>query len=103
VAHRASTVLLADRVALLDTAEVAGTVAHTITHIGTHDELLAGVPRYRYLLAADDQLDDGCEPQPLWETDDARARLDRSREEANDQRTLGRRLPGYAASEEGSR
>jgi ATP-binding cassette subfamily B protein len=103
VAHRASTVLLADRVALLDTAEVAGTVAHTITHIGTHDELLAGVPRYRYLLAADDQLDDGCEPQPLWETDDARARLDRSREEAYDQRTLGRRLPGYAASEEGSR
>ncbi|HUO39775.1 MAG TPA: ABC transporter ATP-binding protein [Mycobacterium sp.] len=45
VAHRASTVLLADKVALLENG--------TITHVGTHAELLAGVPRYRYLLAAD--------------------------------------------------
>ena len=52
VAHRASTVLLADKVALLD--------GGTITHIGTHAELLATVPQYRYLLAADDELDDGC-------------------------------------------
>ena len=103
VAHRASTVLLADRVALLDTVDVAGEVTHTITHVGTHDELLAGVPRYRYLLAADDELDDGCEPQPVWEADDARARLDRTREEAYEQRTLGRRPGGYAASEGGVR
>ena len=48
VAHRASTVLLADRVALLE--------GGTITHVGTHTELLADVPEYRYLLAADDDL-----------------------------------------------
>ena len=48
VAHRASTVLLADRVALLE--------GGTITHVGTHAELLADVPEYRYLLAADDDL-----------------------------------------------
>ncbi|MEV8631718.1 ABC transporter ATP-binding protein [Streptosporangium sp. NPDC051023] len=45
VAHRASTVLLADRVALL----LDGTVAH----IGPHHELMATVPEYRALLAAD--------------------------------------------------
>jgi ATP-binding cassette subfamily B protein len=45
VAHRASTVLLADRVALLQDG--------TITHVGDHRELLAGVPAYRELLAAD--------------------------------------------------
>ena len=45
VAHRASTVLLADRVALLQDG--------TITHVGTHRELLATVPAYRNLLAAD--------------------------------------------------
>ena len=58
VAHRASTVLLADRVALLQNG--------TITHVGTHAELLAGVPEYRYLLAADDELDDGCERETDW-------------------------------------
>ncbi|WP_245243956.1 ABC transporter ATP-binding protein [Tessaracoccus sp. MC1865] len=45
VAHRASTVLLADRVAML----VEGRIAHT----GTHSELLATVPEYRELLSAD--------------------------------------------------
>ena len=45
VAHRASTVLLADRVALLQ--------GGTITHVGTHRELLGTVPAYRDLLAAD--------------------------------------------------
>jgi ATP-binding cassette subfamily B protein len=45
VAHRASTVLLADRVALLQNG--------TITHVGQHRELLATVPAYRDLLAAD--------------------------------------------------
>lgn len=49
VAHRASTVLLADRVALLE--------GGTITHVGTHAELLATVPAYRRLLAADDEID----------------------------------------------
>jgi len=45
VAHRASTVLLADKVALLQDG--------TITHLGDHSELLATVPAYRELLAAD--------------------------------------------------
>lgn len=45
VAHRASTVLLADRVALLQ--------GGTITHIGEHSELMATVPAYRELLAAE--------------------------------------------------
>ena len=45
VAHRASTVLLADRVAVL--------VDGTIKHVGTHTELLATVPEYRDLLSAD--------------------------------------------------
>ena len=103
VANRASTVLLADRVALLDTVTVEGTPTHTITDIGTHDELLAGVPRYRYLLAADDELDDGCEPQPVWETDDARARLDHTYGEAYEEQALGRRPTGYASSEGGAR
>ena len=50
VAHRASTVLLADRVALLQDG--------TITHVGDHRELLATVPAYRELLAADAEADE---------------------------------------------
>src|SRR4051794_6336012 len=45
VAHRASTVLLADKVALLEDG--------TITHVGQHRDLLTSVPAYRELLAAD--------------------------------------------------
>lgn len=45
VAHRASTVMLADKVALLQEG--------TITHVGQHSELMANVPAYRELLAAD--------------------------------------------------
>ena len=45
VAHRASTVLLADKVALLQNG--------SITHVGQHQELLATVPAYRDLLAGD--------------------------------------------------
>jgi ATP-binding cassette subfamily B protein len=45
VAHRASTVLLADRVAVL--------VDGTIAHVGTHAQLLADVPEYRALLSAE--------------------------------------------------
>ncbi|MFI6483251.1 ABC transporter ATP-binding protein [Nonomuraea sp. NPDC050663] len=48
VAHRASTVLLADKVALLQDG--------TITHVGTHQELLETVPQYRELLAAEEVL-----------------------------------------------
>jgi len=51
ITHRASTVLLADKVALLGRNESGS----TITHIGTHAELLAGVPRYRSLLVGDDE------------------------------------------------
>ena len=67
VAHRASTVLLADKVALLSDG--------TITHIGTHAQLLTGVPQYRYLLAADDELDDRAERSCAWEDDENRERL----------------------------
>ncbi len=95
VAHRASTVLLADKVALLDTVDGAG----TITHIGTHAELLATVPRYRFLLAADDELDDGCEVRCDWEDDDERQRLDHAYEEACEQRGAAWRTSDYAASE----
>ncbi|RSN10310.1 ABC transporter [Nonomuraea sp. WAC 01424] len=49
VAHRASTVLLADKVALLR--------GGTITHVGRHHELLADVPEYRELLAQDADFD----------------------------------------------
>jgi ATP-binding cassette subfamily B protein len=49
VAHRASTVLIADKVALLQDG--------TITHVGTHSELLATVPAYRELLSADAEAD----------------------------------------------
>jgi ATP-binding cassette subfamily B protein len=48
VAHRASTVLLADRVALLD--------GGTLAAVGTHTELLATVPAYRDLLAQESDL-----------------------------------------------
>ncbi len=96
VAHRASTVLLADKVALLDVVDGAS----TITHIGTHEELLADVPRYRYLLAADDELDDGCEPRPVWEDDDSRRRMDQTYEE---DRALHRRPDGYVSSDGGAR
>ncbi|WP_328854028.1 ABC transporter ATP-binding protein/permease [Microbispora hainanensis] len=49
VAHRASTVLLADRVALLRDG--------TVTHVGRHGDLLSVVPEYRELLAQDADLD----------------------------------------------
>ncbi|GAA3260892.1 ABC transporter ATP-binding protein [Nonomuraea helvata] len=49
VAHRASTVLLADKVALLRDG--------TITHVGHHNELLTEVPEYRELLAQDADFD----------------------------------------------
>lgn len=58
VANRASTVALADRVMLLEGGRIAA--------VGTHAELLARVPRYRDLLAADDELDDGAEHQTEW-------------------------------------
>src|SRR3954466_9647516 len=47
VAHPASTVLLADKVPLLQDG--------TIPHVGKHRELLATVPAYRELLAADSE------------------------------------------------
>ena len=50
VAHRASTVLLADRVAMLS--------GGTLAHVGTHAELLAEVPEYRALLSAEYTDDD---------------------------------------------
>ena len=48
VAHRASTVLLADRVALLEDGR--------ITAVGRHTDLLAEVPAYRALLSSESEL-----------------------------------------------
>jgi ATP-binding cassette subfamily B protein len=48
VAHRPSTVLLADRVALLEDGRIAA--------VGRHSDLLAEVPAYRDLLAHDSEL-----------------------------------------------
>ncbi|WP_460601234.1 ABC transporter ATP-binding protein [Flexivirga lutea] len=83
VAHRASTVLLADRVALLQHG--------TITHVGTHSQLLASVPAYRYLLAADDEIDDGAEQHPTWCTDDEKRCADAAAEieEGSEQASRG--------------
>ena len=50
VAHRPSTVLLADRVALLE--------GGTITAVGTHHELLDRVPAYRQILSAESDSDE---------------------------------------------
>ena len=44
IAHRASTVMLADRVALLVDGRIAA--------LGTHSELMATVPAYRDLLTS---------------------------------------------------
>ncbi len=49
VAHRPSTVLLADRVALLVDGRIAA--------VGTHADLLERVPAYRYILSAEADLD----------------------------------------------
>ena len=87
VANRASTVLLADRVALLQRG--------TITHVGTHAELLAEVPEYRYLLAADDELDDGAERECEWSDErwpEDRTSIDRLRIFEPDDGDEGNRL-----------
>jgi ATP-binding cassette subfamily B protein len=91
VAHRASTVLLADKVALLQDG--------TITHVGTHAELLASVPQYRYLLAADDELDDGAERACAWQTDEEMERLDRTQREREATEASCRPDSEYARSE----
>lgn len=97
VAHRASTVQLADKVALVDVVDGAG----TITAVGTHEELLATVPRYRYLLAADDEIDDGCEPRPDWEGDGDRARVERVYAEEREEQAAARLPADYVIVEGG--
>jgi ATP-binding cassette subfamily B protein len=90
VAHRASTVLLADKVALLQDG--------TITHIGTHAQLLTSVPQYRYLLAADDELDDRAERSCAWEDDENRERLGIAYEE-QEAAEAACAEPGFVTSE----
>jgi ATP-binding cassette subfamily B protein len=68
VAHRPSTVALADRVALLEDGRIAA--------VGTHTELLADNPHYRYVIASLDQepRDLDSELTDLEEEADAEAR-----------------------------
>jgi ATP-binding cassette, subfamily B, bacterial len=68
VAHRPSTVQLADRVALISAGRIAA--------VGTHPELLATVPEYRRLLAStdvgtDDGTDDSTDDSTADGTDDS--------------------------------
>ena len=93
VANRASTVLLADRVALLQRVPGSGA---TIARVGTHAELLATAPEYRYLLAADDELDENLERDCDWERDEERSRLEHLYLEQEADRDGDR---DYAASE----
>jgi ATP-binding cassette, subfamily B, bacterial len=57
VAHRPSTVQLADRVALLDEGR--------ITAVGTHSDLLATSERYRYVLSSLEQPEETREPEEV--------------------------------------
>ncbi|MDK1359994.1 ABC transporter ATP-binding protein [Arthrobacter sp. zg-Y1219] len=61
VAHRPSTVSLADRVALMEDGRISA--------VGTHAELLAGNDHYRYVIASlptePEDLDSGLEDTPL--------------------------------------
>ena len=58
VAHRASTVLLADRVALLGPYDVGDPRGgFTVTAVGTHHELLDTSPEYRSLLSQSSDLE----------------------------------------------
>ena len=75
VAHRPSTVSLADRVALLEDGRISA--------VGTHAELLAGNEHYRYVIASlptdPKDLDSGLDDNPAPENDDgglAAQRLD---------------------------
>lgn len=56
VAHRPSTVALADRVALMDRGRVVA--------VGTHSELLATSERYRYVISSFEDDDDAPAPAP---------------------------------------
>lgn len=56
VAHRPSTVMLADRVALLDDGRIA--------EVGTHSELLARSARYRHVISSLDEARPPAEAEP---------------------------------------
>ncbi|NUP61309.1 MAG: ABC transporter ATP-binding protein, partial [Nonomuraea sp.] len=65
VAHRPSTVLLADRVALLSKGRIAA--------VGTHHELLRTNAEYAHLMSgSEDRLGSGSQAPLLPETEDAR-------------------------------
>ncbi|MBA8793510.1 ATP-binding cassette subfamily B protein [Friedmanniella endophytica] len=93
VAHRASTVLLADKVALLS--------GGTITAVGTHSELLATVPEYQALMSAEFDDEEGIDraEERLEEAEFERAELERAgcEDEAHDQDQYERAQGGRQA------
>ncbi|MEU4098557.1 ABC transporter ATP-binding protein [Streptomyces sp. NPDC026673] len=59
VAHRPSTVMLADRVALLSEGRIAA--------VGTHQELLSSSPAYRRLMSGEDEAGPAAPDRPQFE------------------------------------
>ncbi|WP_444662296.1 ABC transporter ATP-binding protein [Cellulomonas sp. CW35] len=78
VAHRPSTVALADRVAVLEDGRITG--------VGTHAELLATHAHYRYVLTAQDAVDDAARAADRRAQDaDVREDEERTADEAADE------------------
>ena len=78
VAHRPSTVALADRVAVLEDGRITG--------VGTHAELLATHAHYRYVLTAQEAVDDAARAADRRAQDaDVREDEERTADEAADE------------------
>ncbi|WP_246150392.1 ABC transporter ATP-binding protein [Agromyces intestinalis] len=73
VAHRPSTVMLADRVALLEEGR--------ITAVGTHSELLRDSDHYRYVISSLEEEERRAEAEASDRFDGPRARDDRARDD----------------------